>query len=326
MIKENFFLKAAAFFLVVFLLSVFIEAYLDDSNFPQFNELSESLGNNTEIIYFGDSTMRWTGLNDTDKRPIGDMLRDILGNVSVSVISNNAYHLGIYEEFSKYICSSEIRPKLVIFPINLRSFSPEWDTRPQYQFNDQIEQIKSNNNPFLNLWKRFSRVFGGEKEGDDEIAWKNQIVYFNTTPAGKVIDYNFQMTEKDPDIEEKIKKKFIYHYLYNLDFSHRKIASLNNTIKNYKNCGIKLLIYITPIDYQAGLKYIGPAFTGITKHNIEIVLATGNQNGQEIKNLAVDLGSEFFTYALNPSEHLDQSGRRHISEVLAKEIKGSQYL
>ncbi len=317
-IKE-FLLKSAGFTAIVVIAGLMIEGYLDNTNFPELDELRKSIQNNTQIIYFGDSTMRWTGLNDTDTRPIGDMLRNILENGSLSVISNNAYHLGIYEEFSKYICESEKKPQLVIFPINLRSFSPEWDTRPQYQFKDEIKQIKSKDNVLENFWNRFSRVFGGQAEGEDEIKWKNQIVYYNTIPVGRVIDFNFKMTEKDPDLQDKIRKKFIYHYLYTINSTHRKLLSLGNTIKNYKNCGVNLLVYITPIDYQSGTEKL-PDFKDIVSRNIEAIVQM-YKNELEIKDLSFSLSREHFTYALNPNEHMDDFGRRYVAVELSDEIK-----
>lgn len=320
MTKKIFLTKSAGFFAIVFLISLAIESYLDNSNFPQFNELKSSLENKTKIIYFGDSTMRWAGINDTDKRPIGIMLQDIR-NSPVTVISSNAYHLGVYEQFSSYICNSQNKPEVVIFPINLRSFSPEWDTRPQYQFDDQIRQIRTSNNPISNLRERFFRVFGGKQEGQNEILWKNQIVYYNTTPVGKVIDFNFKMTERDTDIEQKIRKKFIYQYLYNLNSTHRKLASLNKTINNYKNCGVKPIIYITPIDYQNGAKYLGQSFTEIVDNNIQVILSVGKENLMQINDLSFSLDSKYFTYYLNPSEHLDQYGRKFIAENISKEAE-----
>ncbi len=313
--------KCAVFVIILIASSLIIEGYLDNQNFPQFGDLEKSLQNNTEIIYFGDSTMRWTGQNDTDKRPIGDMLRNALENTTVSVISSNAYHLGVYESFSNYICNSKNKPKIVIFPINLRSFSPEWDTRPQYQFKKETQQIQTKNNVFINLWNRFLGVFGGKQEGEDEILWKNQIVYYNTTPVGRVIDFNFKMTEKDPDLQEKIKKKFIYQYLYSLNSSHPKLSQLKNTINNYKNCGVNILVYVTPIDYIAGSRYLAD-FSKIAEANIQKIISVGESQGLDIKNMAFDLESKNFTYILNPSEHLDEYGRSYISSELSKEIEG----
>ena len=318
-----FLAKVLVFLSVLVAISLIIEKELDKTSLPQLADLEKSLGNRTDIIFFGDSTMRYTGPNDTDQRTIGGMLSGFLGSrFSVSTISSNAYNFGVYEAFSNYICGSSLKPKVVIMPVNLRSFSQEWDTRPEYQFTSEVAQIQNRNNVFLNLWSRFYRVFGGAQKEATEASWAGQTVYYNTTPAGKVVDFNFKMEAGEAGIAEKIRKKFIYHYLYNLNSSHRKVVSLANTINNYNGCGVRPLIYITPVDYQNGEKYL-PDFKEIVEHNIWVVTDSGKSQDVEIVNMAFDLEPENFAYELNPNEHLNQKGRIYIAGKLAGVIKNS---
>ena len=93
----------------------------------------------TDIIYFGDSTIYTLGVGDKDKRTTSEMVEEITPCYSLGSITHAAYQMDIYLEFCRYITRQKQHPSFIIIPINMRSFSPEWDRRPQYQF--EMEKI-----------------------------------------------------------------------------------------------------------------------------------------------------------------------------------------
>lgn len=102
-------------------------------SFPELEELKEAIDDEVDIILFGSSVNRYTAFQDTNKSSIGEMLDLEMVDVKVKDISHGAYHVEIFYSFLKRILKYEYQPKIVL-PINLRSFSPEWDLRPGYQF------------------------------------------------------------------------------------------------------------------------------------------------------------------------------------------------
>ena len=71
----------------------------------------------------------------------------------------DAYHIGIYLEYAQYIVAQENLPQVVIIPINLRSFSPEWDMRPEYQFEKEARFLRSKNSLFIQSFDKPLSIF-----------------------------------------------------------------------------------------------------------------------------------------------------------------------
>ena len=90
-----------------------------------------------DIVYFGDSTINWSAQNDTSQQSMAGLLQLRLPNVHVTKITYPSYQSDVYLAYSEYIARKKDHPRFVIIPINLRSFSPEWNLKPHWQFEDE---------------------------------------------------------------------------------------------------------------------------------------------------------------------------------------------
>ena len=102
-----------------------------------------------EVIIFGDSVMTVSDPKDIDKRPTDLMLQEKIPNLNVESIDYLAYNPDIYLEYIKYITNNKFKPKAVIIAINLRSFSPDWDQNPGYQFEQEKLILRYKNTPLF---------------------------------------------------------------------------------------------------------------------------------------------------------------------------------
>ena len=100
----------------------------------QIRRLKHYLDNKADILYLGDSTIHHYSPQDLNRGAISEMIQDILPHYSIGRISAAAYNMDLFAEIVKYASYHHHDPKIIIIPINLRSFSPEWDMRPEYQF------------------------------------------------------------------------------------------------------------------------------------------------------------------------------------------------
>ena len=92
------------------------------------------------VLYLGDSTIERIAHQDDDRRAITEMLDAHLGG-GVLGVSHSAYHPTMYKWLSRLFEVLPGKPRLVIIPVNLRSFSPVWEYHPEYQFTEEIERI-----------------------------------------------------------------------------------------------------------------------------------------------------------------------------------------
>jgi hypothetical protein len=81
-----------------------------------------------------------------------------------------------------------------------------------------------------------------------------------------------------------------------------------------------LLTYLTPVNYQAGEKYAGDAFSKASRENAAIVsdIMESHRHSSQINFLDCSrfLGSEHFFTEDDPTEHLNQEGRRKLANVI----------
>jgi len=312
-----FFRDAFIIAAIVIVLALLIESCIE-SNFPNIDKLDAELASGTtDILYFGASDIEGHAPEDIDTRTMVEMLREDTGR-KVTSIAHPAYHTGVFEAYSDYVCQSPGKPKLVIAPINLRSFSPEWDLRPGYQFSDEIAALTGDEgNVLLRLWTRISRLLSSG-ESFTLAEWKKQPVYFGSSQRGIVKDY---VTGEDPVETEAIMSKYIFHYGAYLDPHHRRLESLRLMLENYRDCGVPVILYITPIDHELGVHYVGEEFNIIVDKNIATVMAVGDEYEVLVLDLAYDVGSNGFDHPNTPNEHLRDSGRRYVIEQIAQAIE-----
>lgn len=317
--KIKFAKRAIIFIVISFFVALVLES-LVRNKFRKKNELDAYLAKDSiSIIYFGDSVIKYIAKNDTDERSIGKILSDLIDR-DIGVISDGAYHLGVYEAFSEYLCSRKNTIETVIIPINLRSFSVQWE-RPSYEFKKEIDILlslsKGKRTVVNDLMIKIRDLFDAKQADNETEKWENLVVFYDYTAIGTVKDY---ILKKDPEDFEDIRSQYIFRYLYNLDKNHRKINSLKSLIANYEKCGISVILYITPVNYKLGEKYVGENFSKIVSKNISIIIESVNESNNNvlIENLAFDLEPSYFDHLNAPNEHLNERGRKYVAERLGE--------
>jgi len=315
---NNFFYKLIAFVFVVVLLQVVLVYYFLPLS-PQIKLLDEYLQKKYQIIYFGDSIIQFSDEKDIDRSSVVDMINKINSQYSIGDVSFPAYDSGVYEAMMDYISRSKNRPQVIIIPIGLRSFSPEWDRRPFYQF-EKEKFILSNRIP---LAPYFFKFFATLRLVDVNPISQQQFletpVYYGDDQIGTV-SY-FENNERFANItKENIRDKYIYSYMAPITINHRKIESLENLLSIANKSGIKVYVYITPLDYKNGKEFVGSDFMNQTKANADFICNVVIKNNVECFNLAFDFDSKYFSHPEYPSEHLNQHGRGLLAEKINKLI------
>ena len=141
-------LKLAVACLVLVLLQ-FLVAGVFPAELPrEVLQVQELLDAEVDVLYLGDSTL----LFPEGEVTTGEILQGLLPEYKVGEIAHPAYNLDLYLHYVRYILRSAHRPRAIVIPVNMRSFSPEWDLRPGYQF-DKVKRT-------LTLGLSLSRAFG----------------------------------------------------------------------------------------------------------------------------------------------------------------------
>ena len=300
---RKFIIRSFIFILLVFFSHLFVEWMC--LSVPVFGERQKLKKNNyNNVFLFGSSVEKYTDRNDKDKRSISEIIDSLSDKYHVESISGNAYHMDMFLALSKYIVKKLSHPKLIIVPINMRAFSPEWDKRPEYQF--EKEKMILNGFTFLEFieyaYRKQIPYFSSKFNPITQKDFENTFVFDGDRQAGKVKDFLIER-ENVTDMNKYIKDGFVFHYMYNLEKEHRKLKSMIELARILSENHIKVLFYITPIDYSKGEKYFPGRFKEKLKDNIDLIKSILANEGNQVLDLSLSLNSIFFSYGARPNEH-----------------------
>ncbi|MCB0081790.1 MAG: hypothetical protein KDE47_12705, partial [Caldilineaceae bacterium] len=200
------FLAKLAILLPLLLILQLLVGFLYPMEVPaEILQFQRHLENKVDILYFGDSTVWYPrGVQTTPQ-----MLQEYLPEHTVGEVSHAAYNLDLYlhyvQALVRYTASHDYRPALVIIPLNMHSFSPEWDQRPEYQFTEE-KRILDYGIPLSRLFGRPWNIFGGYDSPITNEEFLNTAVYSDTLVAGKVAE--FEQALGNARLEEKENTRF----------------------------------------------------------------------------------------------------------------------
>ncbi|MBX3013894.1 MAG: hypothetical protein KF832_20395 [Caldilineaceae bacterium] len=311
---------------LLFLLGQVVVAYFYPSPVPEtVLHFQALLDDGVDILYFGDSTL-W---HPTGTQSTASMLQEQLPARKVSELSHAAYGMDVYLSYINYMLRQNQQPALVIIPINMRSFSPEWDRRPGYQFTYE-KRVLGMGIPLTRIWGRPLQLFGGYEPSITQDEFLHSTVYTDSVPIGQVEDFEgsvgvapvaqeggeqfayYQEVADNADYQ----RLMTYYYMEQLTPAHRKVTAMITLAQQLQAAGVGVLFYITPVNAEFGDVYLGEAFRQQFSANVAVI-----QNELAALELPLlDLSFDLAAYFFSDTEHLRQSGKQYIAEQLARTI------
>ena len=285
----------------------------------------------THTLIFGDSVYSRISDRDSDKRNLAKMIQDEFNPLAVSLIHYSAYNIEIFYTVCKLLKYTKYKPKYIIIPINLRSFSPQWYLNPNWQYYDEIENI----NNFIRLNKTYKKYFPVYRSINSGL-WNTFLhsrVKFHQSNLGSIQDFEEVKDNNVMAKHDRLRTIFIYHYLYYLNKNHEHLHLFNKLVDLTLDLRINLFFYFTPVNYNAGVKFVGKDFSKWLCKNTDFIstyLIRGNQ--KKIDNIRYNknvylmdfsqcLNETNFFNENNATEHLNENGRRYIAREIFKNFK-----
>jgi len=257
---------------------------------------------------------------DTDKRSLGEMIHDGLkqDGYSTTVLSGTGYHPDIFYHLIKALSCMKHHPRLIVYPVNLRCFSPQWHLNPAWQYHDEIRAIERyQDEKCIVRVKHVSR----DKMQD----FRNSIVEYpaiNLKTVGSFLDTIAAPPVLDGEEQARKKILFIFHYMHPLVPWHQKLVAITMSLFWARKLGMKVLLYLTPVNDQAGVRFVGSKFYSQVNANVEVVgsavdtcLETGLVRWCD---WSTSFDSDQFFYPDLATEHLAQAGRLDLASRIIK--------
>ncbi|MCB0208414.1 MAG: hypothetical protein KDJ52_03770 [Anaerolineae bacterium] len=330
---RTFLIKLLIFMAVVVVLQVVTSALYPPDLPTEIMQLDHHLQTGADVIYLGDSTLMYP----LGEITTGDILQEVLPDHTVGQVAHPAYNAELYRAYAGYLARQDAPPKIVIIPINLHSFSPEWDRRPTYQFESE-KAVLTYGSLLSTLFYRPAATFGLFDSPITSDDFLTTPVFSGTTPIGYVADFEQRLghstlSAQTDDVaaayfsnvpadneDETLETSLLYYYMGTVGATHRQLQSLQATARRLKAGGIEPVFYITPVNYQLGERVLGQAFTRRLAENVARIEQQLNADGVDVLNLVFDLDAYYFI----DTEHLTENGKAHVAEALAGRIESDQ--
>lgn len=318
-------IKIGILFLTIFILQItlyFAEGGSKHIYSKKIKSVYSAIHSRPDIIYFGDSVITSVSSSDKNKKTLPEMLAGMIKNKKVEAVENAAYHSEVFYAVCRYMVSRGMLAETVVVPINLRSFSPEWDIKPGYQFAEDIAFFKYDSLLFRSFYKPLAvfKVFDLTPVSEDE--YNQTPVYNGDALAGKVMDFD-DKKRYERYSDENMKNKLIFFYLYKLSEKHRKVKALVSLSNLLKGTSANVVFYLTPVDYETGDKFMGVQFSRRIHDNADVIMTLLKETGAGVIDLSRSLPSSAFdlTDRHYCNEHLNEKGRKFVAEQIALQIK-----
>ena len=274
-----------------------------------------------EVVFFGDSVVFTVDPDEPDRRTVSQLLQEKMPGTKILSVAHSAYNQGVYIDYLKYMIAHGVKPEKVVIEINLRSFSPISDRRPQYQFEKEKIFLANDLNPvFPLIYKPLLVLKYFNLQTISEVTFKQTPLYDGEKHIGTVADC-YAYDEK-LQREQAIQKVFQCLYLENISLRNRKLDDLINIAGLLRDHRIPVVFFITPIDYASGQKYFGDRFLWQINKNVSFVKSSLENQGVVFADFSASLPSSHFLW-LNeglPDEHLDSFGRESVADGISKMI------
>jgi hypothetical protein len=273
------------------------------------------------VLLLGDSVLERVSNTDQDARSLAEMLEQKLGGSTAALcISGSGYHMGVFEAFLRCLGKTRHRPALVVFPINLRSFSPQWDKDPRYQYDEEIRALER----YIERGRRSTYLW---RRSQDWAAYERTSVAYPASSERSVGDFLSVIRSRPLAENDRLQRRrtiFRFHYLHPLVDHHRRLRQLQGLVQRAIELGVSLVAFVPPINFQAGEELLGDAFRRAVSAQLGVVQqALGSVRTQgrlHLVEASSSLDRSHFLHDYEPTEHLNQKGREVLASLIANAV------
>jgi pimeloyl-ACP methyl ester carboxylesterase len=331
--KRQPLLKIPVFILLLFLAHGAISILFPVSLPAEIEQFDRYLEEGVDVLYYGDSTL----VLPAGEVTTGEILQELLPDLRVGQVAHPAYGLDLFYDYTAYMDRRGVWPSTLVMPVNLRSFSPEWDRRPAYQF-EKESRILALGLSWTRLLLRPLDVFGFFQPSISRQDFLDTPVYDGAVFVGRVRDFETLTggealqgdagnvyREVSLDDAETAEAVLTYHYMFNLAPDHRKLDSMIKIVELAAERGVNVILYIGPVNVAQGEHFLGRTLSDRFVDHIQVVqsrLDAASLDNVTLLNLAFDLQTHNFI----DMEHLTEIGKEHIAGQIALALQSEETL
>lgn len=257
-----------------------------------------------DVILFGDCGITDLAIKDENQNNLGEMLTEELGEKHIKVLAIHAMGMRAYYTIFKAHCNRIYKPKSVVLMTNMEVFTGKQHLLPRSQHAKLIEQL--------------SNVVDHKEPELDEYARVTRNRFENFTN-----DYFTSSEEALKEMETTTNEKIIMkmNYMFRMDMENECIVYLKKFIRFCEEEGIRLLLFIPPVNYEYAQELWGDLFKVKYEKNVGVLMDIAKEAGVEMIDFSYRLSRSGFADICTIDETLNQDGRKVIASELADKIR-----
>lgn len=313
---KKFILNIAIFIALSLVVNTVIQLLMLSDRAPVLLEISKTLSENNECIMFGSSVNKHIDSEDTDRRAISKMVDSLYVHCKVTTVSRLSASFENYFNYLDFSVRIGNVPKVVIVPVNIRSFNPEWALRPEYIALAAQEKIFLQHGKIAYVFRKILPRYSRELNKQSHQDFYEYKMFSDEEYVGKVKEYVIEDKNLIFDTAKYQRDMFMINYMIDIDTNNHNLVALQRFNQLCSKNNISVLFYYTPFDHKEGERLYGNKFEN--KLNQQILFLKGFTNSADmVIDLSLDLSSNYFSYDLSPNEHMNQYGKMYVAEKVS---------
>lgn len=286
-------------------------------------------GDPPAVLMFGDSALRQHGVCDRERLGTDEYLARA-AQLAVYPVEHGAYSALMYREYARSIARAAVPPRLVLIPVNLRAWSPEWGDRPLYRFPLRTAYIRLRDGVGFAPLPVIAQL-ASDRDRAETRRWQDaEVASFAGERLGRNGELAREQLAADLDCGAPpasgaaaavLRRKFLWHYGSTARAAEAMSAALAETVGVLRAAGIDVLVYVTPVNVEEAAAYAGAALAAAIGERATAIGARVLAAGGRFVDLHDLLPAGRFIDKHLACEHLDETGRRRLAERLAAELR-----
>lgn len=270
-----------------------------------------------EISMFGDSVAERVSRRDNDSRTLAQMVSEAVAPQTLLALTRSAHQPAIYEPLLRAMLLQPQRPRVLILPVNLRCFSPQWMLNPDWQFAQERNILAG----YLAAPRSpFAAIDDVLHDAQAHRSFDATDVNYELSAARTIGDFKALIATKPVEDEQRLRRAreiFVYHYTHQLRPDNERLLALRSCLKLASDLVDRVVLYTTPINHEAGARCVGSRFNEIIHANVAVLKSTAGENGIELLDWSELFPESAFFHEDLATEHLNEVGRRELATRIA---------
>lgn len=276
-----------------------------------------------DVLYLGDSTTMWIAPEDTDRRNLGLMVSDGLGDrISIHVIAGAGYTAKMQLAHLRLLEAHEPRP-LVLHPLWIRGYFRPWAEHPVYAYEAALAKINGldPHGPAWRAWASFPRPTREDFERHGEIPHPTLLGDRQVKNYAEPLRRRTGLAER-----EFARLMHAYHDGQRLTIGSPELEPLTRFGRRLDELGLKTVAYHNPLAIQTGVELLGSEFAEVTRSNRAVLeqayLADRAERPPILQTGDIFAPDEFVSPNLADS-HLNERGRVRLAEMIVSAVRAA---